>query len=128
MIENRETGIYNATGPAKPLTIGGMLTGIKTALNSNADFTWATEDFLKQQKVEAWSDMPVWIGANDGLALTSISRALGKGLTFRPLAETARDTLAWFKAQPQDRQLKLRAGLTPEREKEVLIAWHKQNG
>ena len=126
MVENRETGIYNATGPAKTLTIGGMLTGIKTALNSKADFTWVTEDFLKQQKVEAWSDMPVWIGATDGMARTSISRALGKGLTFRPLAETAREMLAWFKSQPQDRQSKLRAGLTPEREKEVLTAWHKQ--
>ena len=126
MVENREIGIYNATGPAKPLTIGGMLEGIKTALNSKAELTWATEDFLKQQKVEAWSDMPVWTGAESGLARTSISRALNKGLAFRPLPDTARDTLAWFKTQPPDRQSKLRAGLTPEREKEVIAAWHKQ--
>ena len=59
MAENRETGIYNATGPAKELGIGGMLDGIKTALNSNATFAWADAEFLKQQKVEAWSDMPV---------------------------------------------------------------------
>src|SRR5213082_3293099 len=57
MAENRETGIYNATGPAKELGIGGMLDGIKTALNSNATFAWADGEFLKQQKVEAWSDM-----------------------------------------------------------------------
>ncbi len=62
MAENRETGIYNATGPAKELGIGGMLDGIKTALNSNATFAWADAEFLKQQKVEAWSDMPVWAG------------------------------------------------------------------
>jgi len=47
-------------------------------------------------------------------------------LTFRPLAVTARDTLAWFKSQKPERQAKLRAGLTPEREKEVLDTWHKQ--
>jgi 2'-hydroxyisoflavone reductase len=128
MAENRETGIYNATGPAKELGIGGMLDGIKTALNSNATFAWADAEFLKQQKVEAWSDMPVWAGDELGMARTNISRALAKGLTFRPLGETARDALAWFKAQKPERRAKLRAGLTPEREAEVLVALHKQGG
>jgi 2'-hydroxyisoflavone reductase len=126
MVENRETGIYNATGPAKALGVGRMLDEIKSALKSNANFTWASEEFLTAQKVEAWSDMPVWTGKDSGLARTNINRALGKGLVFRSLADTARDTLAWFKSQPQDRQSKLRAGLTPEREAEVLAAWHKQ--
>ena len=126
MAENRETEIYNATGPAKQLVIGDMLGGIKTALDSNASFTWATAEFLKQQKVEAWSDMPVWAGDELGMARASISRALAKGLTFRPLADTARDTLTWFKSQPQDRQSKMKAGFTREREAEVLAAWHNQ--
>src|ERR1700693_1416028 len=126
MAENRETGIYNATGPAKPLGIGGMLEGIKEAEKSNATFAWVNEEFLTQQKVEAWSDMPVWTGKESGLARTSIQRALSKGITFRPLADTARDTLAWFKSLPQDRQSKLRAGLTTEREAELLTAWKNQ--
>ena len=126
MAENHESGIYNATGPAKSLGMGGMLDGIKEAEKSNAKFTWVNEEFLTQQKVEPWSDMPVWTGKESGLARTNISRALAKGLTFRPLADTARDTLSWFKSLPQDRQAKLRAGLTPERETEVLSAWKKQ--
>ena len=126
MAENRETGIYNATGPAKPLGISGMLDGIKAALKSNATFTWVAEDFLTQQKVEPWSDMPVWTGKDSGLALAKIDRALNKGLTFRPLAETARDTLAWFKSLPQERQSHPKAGLSPEREAEVLSAWKKK--
>jgi 2'-hydroxyisoflavone reductase len=126
MVENREIGTYNATGPAKPLGLGGMLDGIKRALNANAKFTWVPADFLKQQKVEAWSDMPVWTGEESGMARMSISRALTKGLTFRPLTDTARDTLAWFQSQPLDRQAKMKAGLSPEREAEVLAAWHKK--
>jgi 2'-hydroxyisoflavone reductase len=102
-----------------------MLDGIKSALNSNATFTWADAEFLKQQKVEAWSDMPVWAGDELGLSRTNISRALAKGLTFRPVADTARDALTWFKAQKPERQAKLRAGLTAEREAEVLTALHK---
>jgi 2'-hydroxyisoflavone reductase len=126
MVENRETGIYNATGPAKPLGIGGMLDGIKGALKPDVKLTWVSEEFLTEQKVQAWSDMPVWTGKDDAVARTNISRALSKGLTFRPLDVTARDTLAWFKSLPQDRQSKMKAGLTPAREAEVLAGWHKR--
>ena len=103
-----------------------MLEGIKAALKSDAKFTWVNEEFLTEQKVQPWSDMPVWTGKESGLARAKIDRALSKGLTFRPLAETARDTLAWFKSLPQDRQSKLRAGLIPGREAEVLNVWKKK--
>src|SRR6476661_5491910 len=112
--------------PGNPKDPVQFIDGIKSALNSNATFTWADAEFLKQQKVEAWSDMPVWAGDELGLSRTNISRAVAKGLTFRPLADTARDTLTWFKAQKAERQAKLRAGLTAEREKEVLAAWHQK--
>ena len=129
MVENGETGIYNATGPAKPLGMGEMLDGIKSGVKSDAKFTWANAEFLEQQKVAPWSDMPVWIppqGEMGGMGRTSIAKALEKGLTFRPLEVTARDTLTWFKSLPEDRQKQLKAGLKPEREKEVLEAWHKR--
>ena len=126
MVENCENGIYNATGPVKPLGIGGMLEEIKAALNSNATFTWLPYEFLKKHDVQPWSDMPVWAGDELGLARTKINRAIGKGLTFRPLADTTRDTLAWFKSLPRDRQSHLKAGLSPEREAEVLSAWKKE--
>jgi 2'-hydroxyisoflavone reductase len=130
MVEQRETGTYNATGPDKTLGVGGMLDGIKTANHSNATFTWVNADFLEAQKVTPWGDMPVWVpprGEEGGMGRINIQRALAMGLKFRPLEVTARDTLAWFKAQPPERQ-KLKAGITPEREAEVLAAWHKEKG
>jgi 2'-hydroxyisoflavone reductase len=130
MVETRETGVYNATGPAKTLGVGAMLEGIKTANNSKANFTWVNTDFLEEQKVAPWSDMPVWVpprGEAAGMGRINIQWAVGKGLTFRPLEVTARDTLAWFKSQPPERQ-KLKAGITAEREAEVLAAWHKAKG
>jgi 2'-hydroxyisoflavone reductase len=128
MAEQKATGAYNATGPATPLSVGRMLEMIKEGVGSNAKFTWAPADFLEKEKVAPWSDMPVWVpptGEDGGLGAVSIKQALEKGLTFRPLEETARDTLTWFRAQPKERQEKLKAGLTPERETEVLAAWHK---
>ncbi len=125
MVELGATGAYNAAGPAALLTISAMLDEIKAATKSNATFAWADAEFLAAQKVSPWSDMPVWVpprGEEGGLNRTSIKRALAKGLTYRSLADSTRDTLTWFKAQPAARQEKLRAGLTAAREAEVLAA------
>jgi len=124
--EARHLGVYNATGPAQPLTTRRMLEGISGAVHAHPSFTWVPASFLDAQKVSAWSDMPVWVpGSGDtaGFHRRSIRRALAAGLTYRPLAATAVDTLAWFRTQPPERQAKLRAGLTPQRESEVLAQW-----
>ena len=131
MAEQGTTGTFNATGPDRRLTMGEMLEGIKTGIDAkSAKFTWVPAEFLEEQKVSPWSDMPVWIppaSEDGGTGGISNARAVAKGLTFRPLSETARDTLAWFKSQPEARQKNLKAGLTKEREREVLAAWHKKS-
>jgi len=124
--ENRTLGVFNATGPRRQLTMRGMLAGIGAAVHSGARLTWVSTAFLDARKVSAWSDLPVWVpgqGDSAGFAKRDIRRALAAGLTFRPLATTSADTLAWFKTQPADRQAKLRAGLTPEREQALLAEW-----
>lgn len=129
MVEQGTVGTFNATGPKSKLTIGEMLDGIKQATKSNAQFTWADADFLAANKVRAWADMPVWVpprGGSAGFSSVSVKKALDKGLTFRSIADTTRATLDWFHKQSAERQAKLRAGLTAERETEVLAAWHAQ--
>ncbi len=126
MAEQGKAGTFNATGPATPLTAKALLDGVGKAVQSDAKLTWVATPFLEAQKVSAWSDMPVWVpgqGETEGFARRSIARAQGAGLTYRPLATTAADTLAWFRTQPPERQAKLRAGLPPERETALLAAW-----
>lgn len=126
MVEQKAYGTYNATGPAHPLTMAEMLYGIKGVTTAGAQFTWVPATFLEAQKVNPWSDMPVWIppiGEMTGFATVSIKRALDKGLTFRSLADTTQATLAFHESRPAERKAKLRSGLTPEREAEVLAAW-----
>ena len=123
LAEMKAFGIYNAMGPATELSMGKMLADIGAAIKSKATLHWAPADFLEKQKVSAWSDMPVWIpsvGEDAGFSRRSNKRALAKGLTFRPMSQTAPDTLAYFKSLPAERQATLKAGLKPEREKEVL--------
>ena len=127
MVEQGDVGVYNATGPEQPRPFGEMLNGIKAALGSDATFTWVPQDFLQEQQVRGWADLPVWVPQGPdtaGFMTVSVANATAKGLTYRPLADTARDTLAYHNSRPDERRQNLRAGLKPEREAEVLAAWH----
>lgn len=126
-IEHGHFGIYNADGAPGALTMGAVLRESQRASGKKSTVTWVPADFLEEQKVQAWSDMPAWIAARGeyaGFGRTSVSKAKAAGLTWRPLRETARDTLAWWRTLPAERRAKLKAGLKPEREAEVLKAWH----
>jgi 2'-hydroxyisoflavone reductase len=124
--EQRTFGVFNATGPAHTLTMGQTLKGVADAVGSSAQLVWIPQAFLDANNVSAWTDMPVWVpghGDTAGFARRDIGRALAAGLTFRPLAVTAKDTLNWFKTQPDARQAKLRAGLAQDREAQLLAQW-----
>jgi 2'-hydroxyisoflavone reductase len=127
MAEARATGVYNATGPAGVMTMAEMLGGIRAAFDGTTKtwLKWAPADVLAQHGVRGWSDMPVWVMPaedNAGFARVSIERALEKGLTFRPLAMTARDTLEWFNGLPEDVRARVGGPMTAEREAELLRA------
>lgn len=125
MLEDGHAGTYNATGPKAPLTIAELLYGIRAITSSEVSFTWADADFLSEHKVRPWSDMPVWVpsgSGSEGFARINCRRAYEKGLIFRPLADTARDTLDWFKSQSAARRADMQAGLSAQREAEVLAA------
>ncbi len=126
-IEDEVVGVYNTDGPPATVTMAGMLNECKTVTGSDATFTWIDPAFLEEQGVQAWSDMPCWVPAEGeyaGFGQVSSAKALGKGLHYRPLVVTIRDTLAWWNEQPEERRAELRAGISPKREQEVLTAWH----
>lgn len=129
LLEKNRAGVFNATGPKEPLPMGELLASCKRVSGSDASFTWVPAAFLEAQQVAPWADMPVWVPPVDdmaGFARVSIARALAAGLTFRPVDETVRDTLAWWKTVPEERRAKMRAGLVADREKEVLAAWRAE--
>jgi 2'-hydroxyisoflavone reductase len=130
MVEAGRVGIYNATGPEYRLTIGRLLEECKAVSASDARFTWVSERFLLDAGAQPWSEVPLWVPDEDpdnaGFDAVDCAKAIGDGLRFRPLAETIRDTLAWDATQPANREL--RAGLTREREAELLASWHTAQG
>lgn len=121
MVEAQATGVYNATGPEYPLTMQEFLLNCKEVLQSDAQFCWSSEEFLFEHQVAPFTDLPLWLPKEStSLMLINIQKALHAGLTFRSVAETIRDTLAWHRTRPAE--LALKAGLTREREKDLLAA------
>lgn len=131
MVEARTFGAFNAVGPGYELSIEELLVGIKSCVTAGPKLHWLPASFLEEQQVSPWGEMPVWVpasGETAGFGNRSNARSIAAGLTFRPLAVTALDTLEWFRSQPTDRQAQLRAGLATDKEAKVLAAWLARKG
>ena len=108
-------GAYNVTRPG--LAWGELLETCRTVAASDATFRWVPDELLTGHEVGKWMELPLWIADPDmaGIHRADVSRAVEAGLTFRPLAETVRDTLDQAETVEG-------VGLTPEREPELLAA------
>ena len=123
MIENGETGDYNATGPAEELSMKVFLESINTALGGKANLEWVGSDFLQSQSVGPWMEMPLWLGSDEAHMKADITKAVAAGLSLRPTEEIARDTYEWARSRPTIHEWK--AGLSREKEAMVLQAWRE---
>jgi 2'-hydroxyisoflavone reductase len=125
LAEARVTGDFNATGPATRMTMAEMLAGCRAVTAAPVRFTWVPESFLAEQKVRIWSELPAW-APGDPLMYVSVARAIAAGLTYRPFAVTALDTLEWDKSRPAPERAKRAAGMTRQREAELLALWKQR--
>ena len=127
LVEAKAVNTYNGVGPRSPMSIAGMLYGIRAAVDNEISFTWVDAEFLEKHEVQPWMEMTVWVppvGEYAGFSSSSIQRALDAGLSFRPLADTANATMDYWNSLPEERRAKPKAGLSAEKEKKVLAAWH----
>jgi 2'-hydroxyisoflavone reductase len=122
--ERRVSGTFNASG--EPIPLGDVL-----AACDEAELVWVDEDFLLEQGVGPWMELPLWVPAEaEAFLQMSVSKATAAGLAFRPLEETARDTLAWARAAGAELVTHTEygnAGLDPAREAELLQAWARHS-
>ena len=121
--ERRTTGVYDGVGHPEP--IGRVLEQVADGVDAKVRFTWVPQEFLEAQGVQPWAGdraVPLWLPrpAYDGMLAHDPRPALAAGLTLRPIAETARDTLAWH-ASTDDPAM---TGIDREGERAVLEAWH----
>jgi 2'-hydroxyisoflavone reductase len=114
------SGTFNATG--EPVRLDTVL-----AACGDGELVWVDEQFLLDQGVQPWMELPLWVPREAAAFLQmNIAAAVAAGLRFRPLEETARDTLAWARetrAELVTQTTYGHAGLDPAREAELLVLW-----
>jgi 2'-hydroxyisoflavone reductase len=128
MIERKETGVYNANGLPHNLTMERVLEACKMVSGSDASFTWVSDDFLLQEEVSPWSEMPLWLPEESapqmkGFMLINCDKAVDAGLSFRYLNDTIKETLTWHETNRANEELK--AGIAPDKEHRLLRKWHE---
>lgn len=131
LCEQKTFGTFMGIGPENGRSMAEMLYGIAAVTTMPLSWTWVPLEFLAQHRVRPYAEMPVWRPPTpgfEGFARFDLSREVAAGLTFRTLADTASATLAFHLSRPLERRERLRAGLTAEREAEVLAAWHASQG
>ncbi|WP_343909697.1 NAD-dependent epimerase/dehydratase family protein [Nocardioides aquiterrae] len=121
--ERRTPGDYDGVGEVLP--IRDLIAQVAVGVRSDAALTWVPQEFLTEQGVEPWMGpeaLPLWLPRPeyDGLGSHDPAPSLAAGLVLRPVADTARDTLAWVRST-EDAPV---SGMSRERETTVLAAWH----
>lgn len=131
MAEARKAGIYNVTGPSEPLTYGEVADACVSAADNPATLVEASESFLLENGVNIWSDLPLWVATEQpefhAIHTINVQKAIRDGLTYRPITQTVKDTLEWYKSE-RGLADPLRSGLAPERKAELLEKWKAMIG
>ncbi|MCB9885132.1 MAG: twin-arginine translocation signal domain-containing protein [Planctomycetes bacterium] len=120
LCEQKITGPFNAVGFDGRISVEEFLHTGKGTRNHSCTFTWVDDKFLEDNGVSSWQEMGCWTPkAKNGH--TSNAKAIAAGAKYRPIAETIRDTAEWVKNERGDGPW--RAGMTAEREKDLLAKW-----
>lgn len=138
-VENRLNGTYNAVNQADRHTMvellatcariagsDGTAAGSMRSAAEAATFTWVDEEWLLAHGVTPFADLPFWLpGSFGNLLRVDGGRAQAAGLVTRSIDDTVRDTLEWHlgRGAPD-----LKAGMSAEREAELLAAWRGNPG
>lgn len=125
MVESGGAGAYNASGRHDTMTMTNLLETCVHVARNDARLVWIPDEFLKEHEAGPWMELPLWIPEDNaemaGFLRCCSEKAISDGLTYRPLVETVRDTLAWDRGRPSDTEY--RAGMKPDREAAILDAW-----
>ena len=127
LVENKTFGVFNGVGPDRGRPFKDLVDRIHKSVGATGTYTWVDAEFLRANGAAPYGrEMPVFQvmkGRTAGFAQFDLTPEIKAGLKIRPIEDTARDTLAWFRTLPAERQAGLKTGLTPEREKALLELW-----
>jgi 2'-hydroxyisoflavone reductase len=122
-------GVFETPGPSTRDTRADLMAACIAATGADVTLTYVDEAWLAEQQVAAWTEVPLWAPSAEapGVFAHDSGPAEAAGLIWRPLAETVADTWAWQQTVPGGwRPSTSTPGLEPQRERELLAAWHSR--
>ncbi len=121
-IEENRTGIFNATGPEKEMHFQELIDACVpfAAEDIDLEFIRIPDPFLEEKLAEHKVYLPLAEAKGEwaGIEQVDCSKAIGAGLSFRPLSSTVIDTLVWYQTKPEDYVMK--TGLNAETERKII--------
>lgn len=116
-------GTVDAVGA--PIPMRECLAQIAAGVGAEPELTWVDQEFLRAHGVPPWAgegSLPLWLPVPEyaGMLSRDAGPALVAGLSTRPVAETAADTLAWLTGTPGAPRPD---GLTADDEAALLREW-----
>jgi 2'-hydroxyisoflavone reductase len=125
IVESGKGGVFNASGPKSVMTAPQFYEVARATLRPDAKLTFVDDyPFLEAHKIVEAVPWALLKGNDYGMMSIRNDRAVAAGLTLRPVAETLRDTLAWWPTVPEARRARPRFAITPDQEQKALAAWH----
>jgi 2'-hydroxyisoflavone reductase len=118
-------GVFNLCAPPEPHRFGDLLgTAARVVGQRDLRCTWVSADFLHEHELDGWEALPWWVPEGEyATTRFDATRAFEAGLRARPIEESFRDCWAWDRTRGGE-PLRSDRGLEPEREAELLAAWH----
>jgi len=115
LAENNTPGIFNAAGPASPVTRSGLMWGLRALTAEPVNFFWPDQELLAELGI----DMPMMSDDRTSTHFEN-SASMAAGLSYRSLADTANDTLQWWQSQDAERRSNPRRWPSEEQEKAAI--------
>jgi hypothetical protein len=117
-------GVFNTVSQPGFVTMGELLEAVREMSGSRAELVWVSSQFVEQQHIEAWTELPIWLppeGEAAGLHAGDVTAAFNHGLGCRPFAATAADTWHWLLTEGDPQALSNGSvGLAPAKEAQAL--------
>lgn len=119
----RKAGVYNSIGFAGKVTLQELVHGCKIVTGADCSFTYVDESFLLERGVRPFRELPFWLPAEYANHFDN-TKGIAAGMHFRPIGETIVETADWHFAERGAGYRWRTYGMQPERELELLEAWH----
>lgn len=132
-LERRIAGIYNTVTPVGSYTMGKLLDDSQAVAATRVDPVWVSDAFAadaeSNSSTQNWGMFPIWhspSGTSAAIAGINGARARAAGLHNRPVRETIRDLLEWWRTLPAERTATMQAGMSAAQEAELIALWKQQ--